>query len=578
MNHRSRSVTLVATAALSLVPASLFAQASHDLPLKYAGPPTTPAITAGDLMTRLYIYADDSMRGRDVLTQDNVRATAYIAREAERLGLEPAGDNGTYFQSLPIVRRAVDSATSTLTVAGKTFAFGTGFLANTSGRQQGARIDAIFFGTAIDTTNLLTPSQVEGKYIALRPATPPPNFNQAQFVATEGYKRYIAMVRSARGVMLIVDSISAASRDVYFRPRSQTIVRDFVDSPLNINVTLPVAEAMFGAAPASLARGTAAQPATITLHVNDTPAPAGRNVVAILRGSDPKLRGEYVVIGAHNDHIGVRPQGPLDHDSIKVFNMVARPQGAESAPSKLTPDDWTRINAAIDSLRKIHGGPRPDSVYNGADDDGSGTVSVLEMAEAFAKGKDKPKRSILFAWHAGEEHGMWGSEYLVNNPPVPRDSMVAEINIDMVGRGAPTDITGTDSHGQQVHGAERYVQLVGSRRLSTELGNLVEAVNNGSDYHFTLDYALDANGHPANIYCRSDHAMYAAWGIPVVFFTTGGHQDYHQLTDEPQYIRYDHMALLDRMMFDVAMRVANLDHRLVVDGQKMSDPHGACRQ
>ena len=216
MSHRYHTVAFVASAALSLARVSLFAQTSQALPLKYAGPPTTPAITAGDLMTRLYIYADDSMRGRDVLTQDNVRATAYIAREAERLGLEPAGDNGTYFQSLPIVRRAVDSATSTLTVAGKTFGFGTAFLANTSGRQQGARIDAIFFGTAIDTTNLLTASQVAGKYIALRPATPPPNFNQAQFIATEGYKRYIAMVRSARGVMLIVDSISAASRDVYF--------------------------------------------------------------------------------------------------------------------------------------------------------------------------------------------------------------------------------------------------------------------------------------------------------------------------------------------------------------------------
>ena len=148
----------------------------------------------------------------------------------------------------------------------------------------------------------------------------------------------------------------------------------------------------------------------------------------------------------------------------------------------------------------------------------------------------------------------------------------------MVGRGAPSDVTGQTKEGALIYGADKYVQLVGSRRLSTELGDLVETVNKAPQYGFRLDYALDANGHPQNIYCRSDHASYAAWGIPVVFFTTGGHADYHQVTDEPQYIRYEHMALLDQMIFDLAVRVANLDHRLVVDGKKMADPHGPCQQ
>jgi Zn-dependent M28 family amino/carboxypeptidase len=145
---------------------------------------------------------------------------------------------------------------------------------------------------------------------------------------------------------------------------------------------------------------------------------------------------------------------------------------------------------------------------------------------------------------------------------------VAQINIDMVGRGAATDLRA---------GSESYLQLVGSRRLSTELGDLTEAVNKAQAVPFTLDYAFDANGHPENIYCRSDHYNYARYGIPVVFMTTGLHGDYHQVTDEPQYIDYPHMARVGRLVFDLTNRVADLDHRPVVDKPK-PDPNGACRQ
>jgi hypothetical protein len=140
--------------------------------------------------------------------------------------------------------------------------------------------------------------------------------------------------------------------------------------------------------------------------------------------------------------------------------------------------------------------------------------------------------------------------------------------MDMVGRGGPKDIQG---------GGPGYLQLVGSRRLSSELGDLVEAVNSARRDPFTLDYTFDAHGHRENIYCRSDHYMYARYGIPIVFFTTGLHQDYHQVTDEPQYIDYAHMARVAQLVHDVALRVANLDHRVVVNGPK-PDPNAACRQ
>ena len=137
--------------------------------------------------------------------------------------------------------------------------------------------------------------------------------------------------------------------------------------------------------------------------------------------------------------------------------------------------------------------------------------------------------------------------------------------MDMVGRGQPTDVTGTTKAGELIHGGANYLQLIGSRRLSTELGDLVEQVNKDRGLGFTFDYALDADGHPQNIYCRSDHAEYARYGIPIVFFTTGGHADYHQVTDEPQYIQYQHMAKVDELVFDIALQVADLDHRVKVD-------------
>jgi Zn-dependent M28 family amino/carboxypeptidase len=224
-----------------------------------------------------------------------------------------------------------------------------------------------------------------------------------------------------------------------------------------------------------------------------------------------------------------------------------------------------RVN--VDSMHRLRPARR-DSINNGADDDGSGTVTVLELAEAFAKAKVKPKRSILFVWHTGEEKGLLGSRHFTDNPTVPRDSIVAQINIDMVGRGAATDLGA---------GSDRYLMLVGSRRLSTELGDLVETVNKSEPMPFSLDYTYDANGHPENIYCRSDHYNYARYGIPVVFLTTGLHGDYHQVTDEPQYIDYPHMARVGGLVFDLVNRVADLDHRPVV-GKPKPDPTAVCRQ
>ena len=289
-------------------------------------------------------------------------------------------------------------------------------------------------------------------------------------------------------------------------------------------------------------------------------------MVALLRGSDPALKGEMVAIGAHNDHEGIFPMA-LDHDSIRAFNRVMRPEGANDAPGKPTEAQWGQIRHQLDSLRRVHK-PRPDSIMNGADDDGSGSVGVLEIAEYLAHRGERPKRSILFVWHTGEELGLIGSDYFTRHPTVPRDSIVAQLNIDMIGRGEPDDIAG---------GGPGYLQVIGSRRLSTELGDMVEAVNREQAPSFRFDYSYDADGHPANYYCRSDHYMYARFGIPIAFFSSGSHRDYHQVTDEPQYIDYEKMAHVSRLVATTALRVAALDHRVVVDKPK-PDPDAPCKQ
>jgi Zn-dependent M28 family amino/carboxypeptidase len=271
-----------------------------------------------------------------------------------------------------------------------------------------------------------------------------------------------------------------------------------------------------------------------------------------------------VAIGAHTDHIGFNTR-PVDHDSLRAYNRVMRPRGANDPAGDPTPEQWSAIKQIRDSLSKLHP-TRRDSIANGADDDGSGSVVMLEMAESLVR--SPAKRSFVLVWHAAEEDGLLGSRYFSDHPTVPRDSIVAQLNMDMLGRGRATDHVG---------GGPEYLRLIGSRRLSTELGDIVERVNTQNRFGFVFDYSFDVPGHPQNSYCRSDHYNYARFGIPIVYFSTGVQADYHMVTDEPQYIDYMHMARNANFIRDVALAVGNLDHRPVVD-KPVPDPNLPCRQ
>jgi hypothetical protein len=293
------------------------------------------------------------------------------------------------------------------------------------------------------------------------------------------------------------------------------------------------------------------------------PANPARNVIGVLRGSDPVLQNEYVVISAHNDHLGFARQA-VDHDSLRVTNFAAamRKRGATSAAAQA----WARH--ALDSLRALRP-PRADSIFNGADDDGSGTVALLEIAEAMASSPTRAKRSILFISHTAEEEGLLGSAWFTDHPTVPRDSLVAELDMDMIGRGSAADVA---------NGGPAYLELIGTRRLSTELGDVAERVDAGEPIPFRFNYAFDAPGDREQYYCRADHYSYARFGIPSINFSRGDHPDYHEVTDEPQYIDYDAMARVASYVRDLALALADLDHRVRVDKPKQKDPHAACVQ
>ena len=575
---RSRA-TLALGFALVGVPPVLAAQApapasasagvnSSPLPLKHDPRPTSAAITSQDLMTRLYIFADDSLGGRDVGTEGHVKATDYLAREVQRLGLTPAGENGTFFQTLPLKTRRVDRMSS-FVAGGATLTLGTEWAIGGNAGIDLDGVEVIYAGPFGESAAELTPEQVKGRVVAYAPEAS----NAALLKSLEGAA---ITPEGAAGVVFLLPPRTAGVMGYALRGGAQLIDPSLPALEGRLFVSEAATAKLFAAPVSQLAPGTVGTKLTVKaiVDISDAAHPA-RNVVALLQGSDPKLKHQYVAVGAHSDHVGTAPRA-VDHDSLLIFNRIVRPGGAEDEGNMGSADQLAQINAELLELRKTKA-PRRDSIFNGADDDGSGSVAVLEVAEYLASLKTKPKRSMLFVWHAGEEKGLWGSAYYTEHPTVPRDSIVAQLNLDMVGRGAATDVTGLSKDGQVLRGGPDYLQLVGSRRLSSELGALVERVNKDGKYNFVFDYAMDANGHPMNIYCRSDHYEYAKWNIPVTFFTTGGHSAYHQLTDEPQYIDYPHMQRVTRLVAGVALELGNTAKRPAVDGPRM-DPRGSCTQ
>lgn len=526
---------------------------------------TSTEISEADLRHRLFLIADDSMMGRQSGSEGDFKAAAYVASEFKRLGLEPAGDDGTYFQTVPFWRAAADRR-SRIDVAGTVLELGRDFVPGSIAAPavRLATTQAVYGGPLADSSHWLPAEQVAGKLVVL---------DVPAGARLRGLTLGGTRLRSAAAIA--IDFLDDLGPEQTARMLEGRPVADTTRNPGAIPfvwISRGAAATLLGGDPSTLAPGTTGRSVSGYFDIARTPVPfPARNVVAILRGGDPGLRNEYVTLSAHNDHVGF-DHSPVDHDSLRAFNRVVRPMGADSPNREPTSEEWTRIRAILDSLRRLHP-PRQDSIRNGADDDGSGTVSILEIAERMASGP-KPRRSILFVSHTGEEAGLLGSRWYTDHSTVPIDSIVADIDQDMVGRGLPTDYP----RGGKGAADPTYLEVVGAKRLSKEFGDTLEAANARQPLPFTFDYEYDAPGHPLQYYCRADHYSYARYGIPSVSFSRGEHLDYHQVTDEPQYIDYPDLARVSRMVSTAALAIANMPERPKLSAPKPADPHGPCRQ
>ena len=289
------------------------------------------------------------------------------------------------------------------------------------------------------------------------------------------------------------------------------------------------------------------------------------NVVGVVEGSDPVLKDTYVMFGAHLDHVGYSQNGtgrgsandacrrrsPAAQAAVVAAGrVVQRPAAARGGGGGNRGPAAPAVPPAVPVDQR-------DAISNGADDDASGSSSILAIAKAFATGP-KPKRSVIFVWHSGEESGLYGSRYNADYPVVPLDRIQAQLNMDMVGRDDCNNIEGDFSN---------TVFVVGADRISTDLHNLITQTNASSGRPLTLDYELNDVNDPENIYTRSDHYSYAQKGIPIAFFTTGLHPDYHRVTDTAEKIQFPKMARIAQLVYEVGFSIADSERTLERDNK-----------
>jgi len=551
LNNLRRSVLLLAATMVAASPVSSQA-------------PKPSVITPENLRTNLFSIADDSMGGRDPGSKGNFLTAEYVAAQWKKAGLKPAGENGTWFQKVPFVIQRLDEH-GTMTAGTTVLRAGVDFVPASwipSRARNFATTPTIYGGDARDSTHWITADEAKGKVVVLSVGNGSdrtyvrtfalishPRWHDATAVVVAELDLLDAEVRrdQARGV-LTVD----AGQEGSFPPL-------FIASP-------DAADSLLGAPLGTLAPGRVGEDVAASGSVRKDPtAFPARNVIGILPGTDPKLKGEYISLTAHNDHVGIGQV--VEHDSIRAHNAVVRFMGADSPERAETPEEAVKVQHILDSLRALRPA-RADSIRNGADDDGSGTVSLIVLAQALSRPGARPRRSVLFVSHTGEEYGLVGSKWFTDHPTVPLDSIVAEIDEDMIGRGSALEVAG---------GGPTYLEVIGAKRLSVEFGEDLEAANAELPLPFVFNYTFDQPGHPLQYYCRADHYSYARYGIPAVAFSRGEHLDYHQVTDEAQYIDYVNMARVTQLVYNATILIGNANNRPALNGPR-GDPHAPCRQ
>jgi Zn-dependent M28 family amino/carboxypeptidase len=498
----------------------------------------TDAITIAGLQRHLRFIASDALEGRDALSPGFRAAAEYVAASLDRIGATPAGDGGTFFQHVGIRRTRVDGEHASVAVGDTEFKYGEDYLVPTPGDATGP-LTFVGQGYRVSSRHLDPFAGLDVHNQVLIVAQPAPDVGELTHGTDYTTPADNARVLGATAVVTVASfqRLAAWSRmreaeargsvDVDRLAEKDPVVPGIIAGPRLTAVLFRGEREDASKIVARAASGDAYAPfalkATKTIRIH---APATvkledtENVIAVVEGSDPVLKHEFVALGAHLDHIG-KDEHPA------------------------TPKSGNRA---------------ADVIYNGADDDGSGVVALLEMAEAVAAAP-RPKRSLLFVWHTGEEYGSWGARYFTAFPTVPLDHIVAQLNVDMIGRSRAD---GDKSPEDAVLTGPNEVYIVGSRRLSQDLGDTCDRVDRAF-LNLALNYKYDAPDDPERIYERSDHYEYAQKGIPVAFFFTGLHADYHRVTDEIGRIDFDKLQKVARTVLATAWTLANAPDRPHLD-------------
>jgi hypothetical protein len=493
-------------------------------------PTTVDSITPGELRMHLEFLASEELGGRYTLSPGFAIAARYLAAHLEAYGFKGAGDNSSFLQTFQVVSSKADTAKSALeitTSGGKTtsYHFGDFYLPaeSSNGEVQG---QIVFVGQGISSTSQkhddYSGLDVKGKIVLIAPGTPA-DVDTSRLGENESGQG-AAIAHGAVGILQLPGQrMLELMKNKGFQERAAS--RETVRLARATEGKLPAFSLGPGLAEELLSSGglnlksvyeavshkQKLQPKKLDVSAKMTVASqvmrsTTQNVAAILEGSDPKLRNEYVVFSAHYDHLKTGPGG---------------------------------------------------EIYPGADDDGSGTTAVLTIAHAMSL--ERPRRSVLVMFHAGEELGLLGSGYNTDYAPVvPLNQMVADLNIDMIGRSkAPGDNALQDEHLTDAN----TVYLVGSNRISQELHQLSEETN-AQFQKMKLDYHYNDPTDPERIYFRSDHWNYAKHGVPIIFYFDGTSVDYHRPTDTLDKIDFSKLTKVTRLVFETGWRIASLDHRL----------------
>jgi hypothetical protein len=522
------------------------------------------AITAAQMREMLTFLAADEMEGRDTPSRGLDTAARFLAYNLARWGFKPAGDNGTYFQKFNLRRGSIDGGQTKLEIAGQVFKFGDDLLPRPLLKAAKGQLVYVGHGMVVKSKNINAYAgiDVKDKIVIAAEGTftkdvQPPDLKGKVGVDYDTAASYAA-AHGARGLLLVPSPTVLKNWETVQRGLSNS--RPTIEAA-NGTTVLPTAyvsekvlkaiftgEKVDGSAILKEAETGAFTPAfvlkdkeaSLTVGGNLESVPT-QNVVAIWEGSDPALKNEYVAVGAHYDHEGVRGNGKQDE---------GRPDGGRN-------DTWSRYKAYLDATGKFGG---EDRLWNGADDDGSGTTAVLAIAEALTKAP-RAKRSVILVWHAGEEKGLLGSAYFTARPTVPINQIVTQLNIDMIGRSRPADYKGNANSGLTDANS---IYVIGSKKMSSELGQVSEAVNHGY-LKLGFDYKYDDPNDNERLFYRSDHYNYALKGIPIIFYFDGIHEHYHRPADEPERIDYDKMEKVTRTIFATLWELANRATRVKVD-------------